>query len=124
MKASGSSAELQADRKAARGAECRRLGAAVRSLREERGLSQQNLADALGVNRASVSGFEAGLHDLGMSQLRRLVDALWSTPKATVLLMSGHVAPADRRERAALDQTELDPKFLARLGEIETFELT
>jgi transcriptional regulator with XRE-family HTH domain len=48
----------------------------VREIRERRGLSQEQLAERLGVNQRTVSGFEAPTRDLRASTLRRLAGAL------------------------------------------------
>ena len=53
-----------------------RLGTIIKDLREERGLSQQHLADAISVHRSTVSRLEHGEYDLGMSHLSALARAL------------------------------------------------
>ncbi len=53
-----------------------RLGARVRALRLERGLTQQQLADAVGVHRVNLNKVENGRTDLGVSHVRRLAEAL------------------------------------------------
>ncbi len=53
-----------------------RLGTRVRALRLERGLTQQQLADAVGVHRVNINKFEHGRTDLGISHVRGLAQAL------------------------------------------------
>lgn len=65
--------ESQAGR---RTAEVRRIGERVRDLRLARGMTQAELADAVGVHRVTITRFESGTHDLGVSNLRRLANVL------------------------------------------------
>ncbi|MBA3783222.1 MAG: helix-turn-helix transcriptional regulator [Nocardioides sp.] len=53
-----------------------RLSARVRELRQERGVTQQQLADAIGVHRVNLNRFENGRADLGVSRIRALAEAL------------------------------------------------
>lgn len=65
-----------ADAKAKRADELVRLGARVRELRLERGLTQEQLAIAIGVHRVNLNKFEHGHTDLGVSRVRVLAEAL------------------------------------------------
>lgn len=56
--------------------ELSRLGAQVRALRLARGLTQQQLAEAVGVHRVNLNKFEHGRTDLGVSHIRGLAEAL------------------------------------------------
>ncbi|MFC7500897.1 helix-turn-helix domain-containing protein [Nocardioides sp. GCM10030258] len=62
--------------------EVSRLAGRVRALRVAAGLTQQEVADAIGVNRVTVARLEAGLHDLGSSRLGALAEALGVEPGA------------------------------------------
>lgn len=53
-----------------------RLGARARALRLERGFTQQQVADAVGVHRVNLNKFENGRADLGVSHVRGLAEAL------------------------------------------------
>lgn len=53
-----------------------RIGTIVRNMREERGLSQQHLADAIHLHRTTVGRIEHGEYDLGISHLPALARAL------------------------------------------------
>ena len=57
-----------------------RLGSHVRSLREARGLTQQDVADALGLTRVTINRFEAGATDLAASRLFLLAELLQVEP--------------------------------------------
>lgn len=60
-------------------AEAAAFGAALRSIRERRGLRQQELAAAAGLSPAQVSSFEAGARLPAVRTLRRLAAALDTT---------------------------------------------
>lgn len=65
---------------AARRAELERFGSRVRVLRLAAGLTQQELADACGLNRVTLVRIEGGLHDFGSSRVRALAEALGVVP--------------------------------------------
>jgi transcriptional regulator with XRE-family HTH domain len=52
------------------------FGATLRSLREERGLSQNALASDLGVAQRHISDWERGRVDIRLSSLRRIATLL------------------------------------------------
>ncbi len=52
------------------------LGRGLRLLREQRGLSQERLAELIGSNAASLSRIEAGRRDVLWSSITRLLDAM------------------------------------------------
>ena len=54
----------------------RRLGVRVRSSREERGLTQQSLADVIGIDRTYLSGIENGRRNVSFENLVRLARGL------------------------------------------------
>ena len=56
----------------------------ARGLRQERGLSQQVVADRLGISRASYIAYEKGGRDLRLSEVRKLADLFGTS--TTVLL--------------------------------------
>ena len=53
-------------------------------LRREKGLSQREVADRLGVSRASYSAFERGSHDLHLDEKEKLADVL-DVPMTVIL---------------------------------------
>lgn len=53
-----------------------RLGTRLRLLREERGISQEALADLAGVDRTYVSGIERGIRNVTVLSLNKLAQAL------------------------------------------------
>lgn len=53
-----------------------RLGAAVRAARLERGLSQEDLADLVGIHRTYVGDVERGQRNVGLRNIVRLANAL------------------------------------------------
>jgi len=50
-------------------------------LRRDRGLTQQDVADKMGINKSGVSRIESGLRDLQLSTLRRYLMALDAVAK-------------------------------------------
>lgn len=65
----------------------------VRDLRHARGLSQQAMADALGVNRAYLSGIERADRNVTLISLVRFADLLGVTPQS--LLQELEPSPPD-----------------------------
>jgi transcriptional regulator with XRE-family HTH domain len=60
----------------------------IRALREANGISQTDLASAVGVTRSSISNIEAGRQNLGITLLGRIADAL-AVPPADLLKEAG-----------------------------------
>ncbi len=58
------------------------VGRHVRRLRTERGLSQEALADAVGVHRTYLGGVERGERNLTLRSVERLADRLGVPPEA------------------------------------------
>lgn len=58
----------------------RKVGARVRSLRQQRGLSQERLAARSGVNRVYLSGIERGIRNFTVLRLTKLARVLRVTP--------------------------------------------
>ena len=54
----------------------RRVGHRVRKLRDEKGVSQEALADTIGVDRNYLSGIERGVRNLSLLMLRDVAKAL------------------------------------------------
>ena len=60
------------------------LGLAVRALREKRGLSQNDLASSVGVDRKTINRIENGRHSTSVATLAAIAVSLGE--KASVLL--------------------------------------
>lgn len=56
------------------------LGAEIRRLRKESGMTQRQLGDAIGVTHPAVSTLESGLRTPGLGTLRRLAAVLGVRP--------------------------------------------
>ena len=54
----------------------RKLGAAIREVRVERGLSQEALADAAGIDRSHMGKIERGERNVSVLNVARVSDAL------------------------------------------------
>jgi transcriptional regulator with XRE-family HTH domain len=70
------------------------FGRNVRRLRQERGLSQETLADALDVHRTFIGGVERGERNLTLRSVERLSEKLGADP---VVLLGGGPAGGLRR---------------------------
>lgn len=56
------------------------MGDKIRALREARGLSQNDLAEALGINQSTVSNWERGKIEPTLFNVRRLANILGVEP--------------------------------------------
>jgi transcriptional regulator with XRE-family HTH domain len=65
----------------------RTLGANLRRIREQRGLSQEAFADAVGVHRTYMGGLERGERNLTLKSVERI--ASWLEVEALELLQHG-----------------------------------
>lgn len=71
------------------------VGRRIKALRQARGLTQDAVAEALGIAVKNVQRLEAGRQNLTLKTLAHVADVL--DVEAHELLMSGAVAPADAR---------------------------
>ena len=62
----------------------RAFGAAVRDLRTSRGLSQERLADEIGLHRTYLGDVERGHRNVGLLNLWRIAQALDAAPSELV----------------------------------------
>ena len=67
----------------------RRLVAKLRALREERGISQSDLAKQLGWPQQRLSAVEAGARRIDIIEFLALTAALGLTPQAAIKLAAG-----------------------------------
>lgn len=63
-------------------AQLARLGGAIRAQRKERGLSQEALADAAGIDRSHMGKIERGERNVTLMNLMRIAGALQMRPSA------------------------------------------
>lgn len=66
----------------------RKLGAAIRAVRLERGMSQEVLADAAGIDRSHMGKIERGERNVSVLNVARVSDAL-SISMASLLASAG-----------------------------------
>ena len=93
------------------------LGQNICRLRTERGLSQGDLADALGVSRQSISKWETDASTPELEKLRRLSELFHISLDA---LVGGEAAPEPPKPRAPLPETLfLTPWTLSKPGSSE-----
>lgn len=102
------------------------FGEILRRLREDKGLSQQELADLAGIQASAVSHFELGRRLPSFENIRRLADALKVTSdyllgREVVREVAGPEAAAlfrDYKELSAEDQQALG-KFAEHLAALK-----
>lgn len=58
------------------------LGKAIRSIRLDKGISQEALADISGIDRSYMGGIERGEHNLALINMKRIANALEITISA------------------------------------------
>jgi transcriptional regulator with XRE-family HTH domain len=64
------------------------FGNAVRSIRSDKGISQESLAELAGIDRSYMGGVERGEHNIALINIKRISDAL-ETPVSAVMEKSG-----------------------------------
>ena len=79
------------------------LGAAIRRLRRERGLSQEALADLAQIDRSYMSSIERGRRNLSVLNVARIASAL-SVPLGDLLHMSEPPVEQFRRVVVAVEE--------------------
>jgi transcriptional regulator with XRE-family HTH domain len=90
------------------------IGKNIRTLREERGLDQGELADRVGITQPYLSQLENGQRDPSVSLLRKIVDELeTSLPGLFLLSMDEEDVRPDHREAFRKLQPHLK-EFLLR----------
>jgi len=52
------------------------FGSAVRSIRLDKGISQETLADLAGIDRSYMGGVERGEHNIALINIKKITDAL------------------------------------------------
>lgn len=73
--------------------DCQKVGALIRALRQERGMTQRQTADCLGISNKTVSKWENGLGCPDVSLLRELSELL---EVDLPTLLSGELSPGER----------------------------
>lgn len=68
----------------------KKIGERLRTIRRERGMTQSELAEAIGTHFTSISQIERGLRGLTIQQLVKLARALGVSPNE--VLLDGHKA--------------------------------
>jgi transcriptional regulator with XRE-family HTH domain len=63
----------------------RAFGLAIRELRKQRGLTQEDLAHASGLDRSYMGGIERGEHNLSLTNILRVGEALDLSPSELFL---------------------------------------
>lgn len=78
----------------------RRIGQRIRSCRSSAGLTQQDVASALGLTRSSVSNIEAGTQSLSLIAFLKIAQELGMAPG---VMLDGVTAHADLPDARATD---------------------
>jgi transcriptional regulator with XRE-family HTH domain len=87
------------------------VGQRLRALRLSQGMSQEKLAELLGITQSNVSGLERGVRSLTIHQVAKLASAL---RVSTDELLLGASPNSRKQEHQAQDQ-----RFVRRLREID-----
>ena len=90
------------------------IGERVRSARQRALLTQEMLADTLGVTQAAVSYWEAGKRDMGVTDLLRIAEAC-RTP-ASSLLPAEHQEPASAASALPPSVADFGPVRFEAMG--------
>lgn len=72
------------------------VGAAVRDLRHERGVSQERLGELADLDRTYISGVERGVRNPTITSLARIADAL-DTPLSGLVALAEQIMRDTRR---------------------------
>jgi transcriptional regulator with XRE-family HTH domain len=98
------------------------IGMRVRALREERGYSQEQLAEVLGLNKSAISRVESGQRGLAVQELAAVApflgvsvdEVMFGKPEDTLVLLRGE---GDVGEAAAYAERVInDFEYLSALG--------
>jgi transcriptional regulator with XRE-family HTH domain len=93
------------------------VGAVLLARRKELGLSQSNLADAVGLTVSTWSRIENGESALTIEQLAAAAQALGVAPSALLQVAEEKIAELNRRG-IATSPTRIDPASIVELGAI------
>lgn len=98
------------------------IGQKLRILRRERRLTQQDLADHIGMNRATISNYEIGRRSPNISELRKLaeyfgvgLDFFGVTPKDNILDLIGRAKTIFEDENISAEKKRAVYEELMRL---------
>ena len=65
------------------------FGQNLKKHRKERGITQQQLADKMGVTKGCISNWERGFRDAGSTEIYRVAEALGIDPKRLIERRNG-----------------------------------
>jgi transcriptional regulator with XRE-family HTH domain len=91
----------------------------LRPHRKARGLSQQKLADGIGVAFNTISGWETGARSVDLNDLEKLAN-FYRVHPASLLIAPENAAKVDAMRRAATIAEQLEPEVATdwiRMGE-------
>ena len=87
----------------------------IRQLREQKGASQQDIADAIKVARATYSNWELGKREPNLSEINSLAEYYQISPaeliSGDVMAISEPVAPYKFEEKSDIIPRDIDPKI-------------
>ena len=90
----------------ARGSKKAEIGARLRVLRKERGMTQAELAELVGTHFANISQVERGIRGLGIEQAMKLCAALRASPDRLLRLDKATIEPPPMRTSRLLRRFE------------------
>lgn len=95
----------------------------LRSARERRGLTQQQVADAMGLDKSTYCGYETGKRSPDVQKLKKLSSILGVS--GDILLETGFDVPSAENGPAnqKVDEAALDNELISRLCQLTPDEL-
>jgi transcriptional regulator with XRE-family HTH domain len=75
------------------------FGETIRTIRKQRGVSQESLALKCGLDRTYISGIERGVRNPSLTNIFKLAAALDASPAELFAFTQGHVGSAGSRSR-------------------------
>lgn len=84
------------------------VGRNIRRVRMARSMTQNDLAELVGMNQRTISGWEKGIRDPGSQNIRKIADALEIAPTE---LIGHNSAPSDNTYQEVVQGNDMHPEI-------------
>jgi transcriptional regulator with XRE-family HTH domain len=84
------------------------LGGKIKALRLGRGLTQQQLADKLNINRSTISNYENGNREPRLNELAAIAEALGVSTDMFGIVAKDEIFELTQRAKAVFENPEID----------------